>query len=183
MVKRIERSHPIGFSRLIYSAIWLIIPIMPNGIVHTRATMITTVAVGALSVCLGATPEQSFIISSGALLGTIVSPDNDVDEGFMGFHIVRVLCGDAASILYQLYWRPYALICNHRGIVSHTPIVSTIIRMVYLFAPLLIIVFTLNYEYGRSLLSLLITLFFGLCVSDCVHILLDFVTTSFKRMF
>lgn len=143
--------------------------------------MITTLAVGVSSFVFGATPETTLALTTGAVMGTVVSPDQDVDTGNYCIYVVRVLCGDFVSRLYQLYWMPYSLLVPHRSFISHSPIIGTAIRFAYLFAVPTIIIFAINKEYAVSLLPLSVTAFLGLCASDAVHIFLDSAVSLFKR--
>ena len=154
---------------------------MPSGVIHTKATVATTLVVSVSSYLFGATPETTLALSVGAFLGTVVNPDADCDNGSYSLYVVRVLCGDVVSRLYQLFWMPYSLIVKHRSFISHSPIIGTAIRFAYLFAVPAIIIFALDRYYAILLLPLSITVFCGLCVSDTVHVIMDAISTAIKR--
>ena len=137
---------------------------MPSGRVHT----ITTLALAAGSVISG----QDTALTVGILSGLILSPDLDVDGGFVGMaHLRRVpLVGSILSKCWQWFWTPYALAVPHRSHISHSVFFGTCARVGYLVIPLLAINFMgvpMKLPTGTGLW------FAGLCLADALHIFLD----------
>lgn len=112
---------------------------MPDGWVHQNATIsvATTLATTALLQAVGINHEWAHTaqIAGGSLIGIVLSPDLDIDKGFLAFkemeRTVPVL-GWLVSKTFRLYWMPYSLAIPHRATFSHGPILSTLIRLVYL---------------------------------------------------
>lgn len=137
---------------------------MPSGKTHT----ITTIGLALGSVCAF---EPALTV--GILTGLIISPDQDVDDGFIGlYHLRRIpVIGKALSLAWQIFWKPYSKVVPHRSTISHSIFFGTVLRVGYLVLPILI----LNYfglpvhlpeKFGQWLV--------GLCLSDALHIILDF---------
>jgi hypothetical protein len=102
-----------------------------------------------------------------------MSPDLDVDGGFYGFFLIRKRFGNLASIIWEQYWKLYALKMPHRGAWSHSVLISSLIRIGYLFIPILI----LGYFLGYNLLywwDWWIYLSYGVIIGDLGHIALDY---------
>lgn len=155
---------------------------MSSGVVHTKTTMITALLAGTASSFLGADMGYSIIGTFGIMLGVILSPDLDLsDTGFHGLYILRVLFGEYFSRVFQAYWTPYSMIVRHRSWISHAPIISTAIRLMYLFAPLVIVLIILGYRINEDSIISLIVLFSGIALSDCMHIAMDVLSTGIKN--
>ena len=149
---------------------------MPSGRTHTIMT--TTAA-----VALAATGHAS--AAAGALAGWILSPDLDVDAGYYGIHIVYTLAGDLAAKVWRWYWLPYARAVKHRSIVSHLPIISTAVRVVYLAAPALVAAIVTGHQAaviaaaGSPALRQALA---GLALTDAIHAVADVATTAVRRL-
>lgn len=149
---------------------------MPSGKVHTKATGVVY-ASSLILLPFVVSIEQALLFSYGCLIGMVVTPDNDVDNGHVGIGIVRHLFGSRVSDMYQAYWYPYARIMPHRGFWSHFPIISTFIRFIYLSVPFLFLSLITGWRAEINFYPLLI----GLIVVDSLHWLFDTVSTYFKR--
>jgi uncharacterized metal-binding protein len=116
-----------------------------------------------------------FILSCvGFSLQRVMTPDLDVNNGFYGFFLIRKRFGNLAAGLYQVYWKPYALILPHRGLWSHGAVISTLFRMLYLFIPIIM----LGYFLGYNLFywwDWWIYLSYGVIIADLGHICLDYI--------
>lgn len=138
---------------------------MPNGRTHTLAT-------GLLAV--GTLPLGDVGLTAGVLAGLILSPDLDVDEGFIGLaHLRRVGCvGNILSGIWRAFWYPYSKIVPHRSHISHSIFFGTVARVCYLVLPILLANFM-----GLPLVipSWFGMWFIGLCLSDALHILMDWM--------
>lgn len=143
---------------------------MPSGRVHTATTLI--LAVGSL-------PMSDPALTVGIVSGLILSPDLDVDEGFIGLaHLRRVpFVGTSLAWLWRAFWWPYSKTVPHRSAISHAPLVGTSLRVGYLALPLLAVnimgvPMTLPTDLGRW--------FIGLVLADVLHILLDWTVKNEK---
>lgn len=148
---------------------------MPSGKSHTQATVTTSILVLFLVKPI----ETALFVSLGCLIGIVVSPDLDVDVGHYGFRIIRMLFGDWVYKVWKLYWKPYAKIMKHRSVLSHFPILSTIIRFLYLFSPIFLILWSIHPQIQLNLWILWV--FLGLCLVDAIHASMDGFSTFIKR--
>ena len=96
---------------------------MASGKVHDRSVGLTAAAVGLISVLELAEPSIVIARSVGALSGYVLSPDLD-------------LCSTPMRRWEALglgwFWRPYMKALHHRSVWSHTPIVGTVGRLLYM---------------------------------------------------
>ena len=136
---------------------------MPSGRVHT----VTTIGL-AVGTCL-IVPVP---VTVGILSGLILSPDLDVDDGFIGLAHLRHLpaVGNIVSGLWQAFWYPYSRLTPHRSHISHSIFFGTCLRVAYLLLPLLAINF---FGVPIKLPTGFGAWFIGLCLSDALHIILD----------
>jgi uncharacterized metal-binding protein len=125
----------------------------------------------------------SFILAFiGFNLQRICSPDLDVDAGFYGFFLTRKKLGNFFGKLYQAFWYPYALLFPHRGLFSHSPVLSSLLRLTYLFfipIGLFLGLFHINLLYWWDWW---IYLAYGVIIADLGHLALDFIP-SFRNWY
>lgn len=147
---------------------------MPNGRVHSAATVILALSAGYLLHHNGSTLPHTLAFSAGTLAGLVLTPDLDVNEGCVSDEIVRRSTGRVGGSLWYLFWLPYSRLIPHRSPLSHLPGLGTVLRLAYVFAiPILI------YSLARGALSLPalpawgIWAAGGLALADGVHYLLD----------
>lgn len=144
---------------------------MPSGRTHS----ITTIGLALGSVCV---LEPALTV--GILSGLVISPDLDVDDGFIGLaHLRRIpVVGKFLSFVWRIFWWSYSKVVPHRSAVSHSIFFGTALRVGYLVLPILI----LNYfglpihlpeKFGQW--------FVGLCLSDALHIVLDFTIKGERK--
>lgn len=146
---------------------------MPPGYVHKHAhTLGVCVVLPFAAVMAFAEPVLGTSIAAGYLLGRVVEPDLDQisitsSEGIM---LRRFGCLGA---LWVMYWFPYSWVMPHRSVASHFPGISTAVRMLYLFWPILML---LAYTQSFDEVAALVTfgVFVGLSLSDAIHWALDF---------
>lgn len=112
----------------------------------------------------------------GCLLGLLLDPDLDQDTMMTSSEVraKRILLtipilGHIAFAVWFGWWTVYGLCHKHRGI-SHTPILGTLTRMLWL-APLWIVLYVRKVEID-PLMAL--CLFAGLVISDIGHYLRDY---------
>lgn len=182
---------------------------MPDGLTHTKATLAVSGVVLTGLVVANAPLPAVFAGAAGALSGVLLSPDLDVDDGYYGLHVLRRTLGPFSSWLWRTIWSPYAKVMSHRSYLSHFPVLSTILRVVYLYFWYQAIVLTLNVglflassPWHLSLYSApwqqmvlagegriawtpetIAPLFYvlGLSASDALHGTLDVLSTSLKH--
>lgn len=113
---------------------------------HDTVTAIATVGFAMVTVPHYYPIVQGAIIAGG-LTQLAVNPDLDLQSGSFSFNWIfkavyfftRWLgqpgwwIAEVARIGWSLYWWPYAKWFSHRSIWSHFPVLSTAIRMLYLF--------------------------------------------------
>lgn len=114
---------------------------MSDGKVHAGVSIGT--AAGILSgyglSYLTNDPISILIVSAGTLMGVFVGPDLDVDEGNISNYYIKKLF--YINSWWRVFWRPYRIGFRHRGFFSHSPILSTILRILYIFFPLFVMLF------------------------------------------
>jgi uncharacterized metal-binding protein len=147
---------------------------MPNGNVHSAATVLLAVSAGYLMYHNGLPFTQTLAVSGGTLAGLLLTPDLDVNQGCVSDQIMRRSAGRAAGGLWYIFWLPYSRLIPHRSPLSHFPVLGTTIRLAYVFAlPLLL------YALAQGTLSLpmlpawAIWSAGGLALADLLHYLLD----------
>lgn len=125
---------------------------MAPGRAHSIATL-------TASACF-ATNGQ-YLMAAGCFSGLLLTPDLDVDNGSISEYFAAGL-GYWPQKIWNAYWMPYRKIMAHRSFLSHFPVVSTIIRIVYLFWWL--------YFAGYPLPPAFVV---GLITSDTIHWMMD----------
>jgi uncharacterized metal-binding protein len=121
-------------------------------------------------------------------MGTIVTPDLDVDRAFIGDRIIKKKGGKLAQKLWLLFWMPYKTSCKHGRFMSHFPVFGTTVRLLYIFfwfilLPHLVYWFLVRPERDLALmlewyLRAIFNQYFlyGLMSSDTIHYFLDILT-------
>ncbi len=118
---------------------------MPDGLTHASASIIISWCPWMLLFASKTSPmipavtiESVTLLSAGALAGVIISPDLDVAGRTYGKAILwRSSC--LVGALWVMLWWPYSQLVEHRSILSHWPIIGTIIRVGYMISvPLLV---------------------------------------------
>lgn len=171
---------------------------MASGQVHTAVTLGATAGLGG-GFALGYfthDPTIVLLVGCGIIAGVFIGPDLDVDGGNISeYHIRKLL---KVTFLWSAFWRPYRLALRHRSFWSHGPIVSTVIRIAYIFSPPVIFIvkdqdtswLTLFFHvcisqllalpfvwllltYTEILITYIPYLFLGLLVSDILHLIFD----------
>lgn len=106
---------------------------MPNGKTHTRATVRLSILLTVSSILY--VPQlsvASLFLIPGCLLGILVTPDLDVDDGSYSYYLIRKHLGRFPCWLWKMFWLIYARSIPHRSILSHGPIIGTMIRVIYI---------------------------------------------------
>lgn len=122
---------------------------MANGRTHRTVGLVATSALAAYGVAKGY-PAEGLSAAAGCLIAaTLLNPDLDVDGGYIGNAGARAIGIDP---VYDLYFTAYRLAYKHRSKWSHFPVWSTVWRFLYLFFPLVTVVFK---DQGTSRAKLL----------------------------
>ncbi len=158
---------------------------MPMG--HTHRAINTYVCVplsiGAVAFAHW-TPLQAGVFAVGYCFATFfMNPDLDLDSiGYQSWGPLRII------------WWPYQKALSHRSFISHFPVISTLLRIIYLLWFPVLLIFLL----GSSVQSLvretifdwwpivglhLLIFILGMIISDSIHAILDVSSTELKRLF
>jgi len=163
---------------------------MPSGIIHAA---ITTVAAGGLYWGLsqaGYPDHTTMAAAAGCMAGILLTPDLDVDNPTRSHYVVYRKFGAAPFLVWLAIWYPYGKAIGHRSWLSHGPIISTIIRLLYLSIFVLLLAqipplvgYKMPWDqwltYQTKTLAMVAIL--GLMVSDTLHWAADNVSTGIKR--
>jgi uncharacterized metal-binding protein len=161
---------------------------MPSGKTHALATAITGGLLSpALVLFAGQPVTHAVAFAVGCLVGLVVTPDLDVPGGSHAMAIIGDTAGGLMGKVWRLFWFPYAryIIPRHRHPLSHLPVFSTILRLIYLFAvPVLLwyalrLILPLPQLPAVRLLPLspfMLWAISGLIASDTLHTIMDFFT-------
>jgi uncharacterized metal-binding protein len=153
---------------------------MATGIQHATATfLLTPVAAGAAYGLSHGDTTVAALAGVGCLSGILLTPDLDVDIVTTSQRwAIRWTFG--LGWLWVGMWYPYARLIKHRNFVSHSPLFSTVVRMLYLgiwytFAYALLRNFFDSEMWLWPVIFWHYTLVFtaGLVVSDVAHWVMD----------
>ncbi len=157
---------------------------MPSGKTHTRIDLFFLIIIIGIGACFWGSLVEYFgrdeMVEYGTvfviayLFGTfLLSPDLDLkaSDPLKNWGILRLL------------WRPYSHIFKHRGL-SHTPIVGTLTRVLYIFVVVYALAAMANafFDLGWKMsfndlkdmdFKIVIWALAGLCLPDLFHILAD----------
>ena len=105
---------------------------MPSGKVHSVSNIVVALSGATTMLLLERGTEGIMGVATGAMIGILCGPDQDVDGGNIADYIIRRYTGVAVEVMWDCAWTPYRKICKHRGLLSHAPIISTVLRIAYL---------------------------------------------------
>lgn len=117
---------------------------MATGVIHQRVALITLGTTGVLGVLvtIGGAPDVAIGMIAGATSGALITPDIDQEgrtrEEQRLYDIP--LIGPFVGWVWQWFWYGYAIIFRHRG-VSHTLVIGTFTRILYLVGASLLVWF------------------------------------------
>ncbi len=157
---------------------------MPMGVTHRRINTVATVGLTGAALYIGWTPLQAGCLLVGASFATFfMNPDLDLHSiGYTSWGPLRFI------------WLPYQKIMGHRCWMSHFPVISTFIRIVYLLW-LPSVIFLLLNAGVRSAIKDDVNAWFplfapyamvfilGMIFSDTLHTILDISNTEIKNLF
>jgi uncharacterized metal-binding protein len=158
---------------------------MPMGRTHRAINTALCVPLTAGSIVLSHwSPLQALSCAAGYCFATFfMNPDLDLDSvGYQSWGPLRII------------WWPYQKILAHRSYFSHFPVISTILRLIYLmWFPVLMLVLLGGsiqlvvretiFDWWPIFGAYLLMFIMGMVISDAIHAILDVVSTSFKRRF
>lgn len=89
-------------------------------------------ALGGLSLALTGTTSgpAAAAFGAGALVGIVLTPDLDLQTGSISQRSMGRF-GLIVATFWRMWWIPYAALLGHRSFWSHTPVIGTVIRLVY----------------------------------------------------
>jgi len=154
---------------------------MPDGKTHSA---ITAVAAGVITVSLwraGFTGEEVRLAATGCLTGIVLSPDLDVDGGFLGHVLVTKYLGKIVGTIWRVFWWPYAVLAPHRSWMSHAPLISTLLRLGYCYGTYFVVCAILQVPAWVPEPHMALYSCSGLVVSDTLHYIADIISTYLKR--
>ncbi|HEX2915544.1 MAG TPA: metal-binding protein [Chloroflexia bacterium] len=156
---------------------------MPMGTTHRTINTVVSVPVCAGALFLGWTPAHVVCLAGGYTFATFfMNPDLDLNSlGYKSWGWLRII------------WWPYQRILAHRCWISHFPVISTILRVIYLMwfpLALLLLLGSAAQSATREaifdwwpVLALPVILFIvGMIISDSLHAILDTSSTELKHL-
>lgn len=152
---------------------------MADGITHARFNTGALIALGAgCTVLYGlyGQPQEIFFILPGALLSYFVDPDM-MDQHQVTTHGERRLYKIfwPLGFIIECYMYPLAKLLSHRSIFSHLPGLNSLVRLLYLFGPMLYCLYgsQVFIDLWTNYYNVLIMLYLGSVIMDTMHALLD----------
>lgn len=110
--------------------------LMADGFTHSAATAGLVAGVGTGYVISSlVSPEHVPWILLGAAAGLVLSPDMDVDGGWIGHYWIRKVLGRPGEWYFNTIVTPYQKSFKHRSFWSHFPLISTALRLIYFVFP------------------------------------------------
>ena len=157
---------------------------MSAGCVHQKASV--ALAGGFLLGSFAFGPGWEY--AAGALVGVLLTPDLDVDNGYIGNNIIRQGLGYWGDKVWDVIWYFYRRSLKHGSELSHFPVVSTLFRLAYLYFFVIIIPYVVlhlffpgtwgDLQWMMELGVKHYKLILGLMGSDIIHWGLDILTTE-----
>lgn len=155
-----------------------------KGTEHKIANVASGVFLTTTSFLVFQRLDLSLAAAVGSLIGTVVTPDYDLDSALPRSFMTRI---PFVSLMWGMMWWPYQRSVKHRSWVSHSPFVSTVLRALYMFfwfsaVSLLLLVMGITnvWAYDAVLwmgenFQIVMMVFFCWMFQDLVHLFQDFV--------
>ncbi len=148
---------------------------MSSGKTHDKVNSI--VAISILGLGIATQTYELTLLSLGLAVGTIwLSPDIDIPNS---------LPSQRFGVLKSLLVPYQELSGHHRSWISHTPVISTLIRLIYFCSPLVgYLLFKGEHEliHKVTLSREFLYLLAGLEISTDIHLLLDWQYSTVKQI-
>ena len=154
---------------------------MPSGKTHAVMTVTATAGITVGMALAGFPPQDIQNATMGCMTGIILSPDLDVDGGFLGHGIMQKYFGVIFGTIWKAFWLPYAWFFPHRSEGSHFPVISTLGRVFYVYGMYFCICVDFNINPWVPDVRTAFYLISGLVVSDTLHYFADKIATALKR--
>lgn len=162
---------------------------MSSGKVHTVASLL--MSGGFLTGTLFTRDLTDVDYAVGALVGTVLTPDLDVDKGFVGDLYVKQRFGFVAYKVWRGIWHFYRRSVKHGSELSHFPVLGTVFRLAYLFffaivipSVLLSVLFGVDAEaeiaWWAGVMREHWKVVVGLMAADTHHYIMDIATANDK---
>lgn len=156
---------------------------MSSGRTHAAVTLIASTGSAFLLYRYGWPSGQAVAFCVGGLVGLLVNPDLDVNNGSISQRMVRKSAGCLPGLIWAGFWHPYALLIRHRSPLSHWPILGTVLRLTYLVLIGHLVWLGLHLTFGLAPITThtsalilpvwALPAFLGLCLSDGLHFVFD----------
>jgi len=149
---------------------------MPGGRIHVASSIVVATSGAATMLLLDRGIDGIVGVATGATIGILINCDADVDGGSIADFIIRHYTGRIVEVAWDLTWLLYRKVCRHRGFMSHFPIISTIIRIIYLYIFYFLIITPIRWVSGFVHIDWPLFLwwaFVGLVLADTAHYGLD----------
>lgn len=118
---------------------------MPDGSSHAAASILIAgvpwpiwMANNIRPILPAITLEAAMGISFGCLAGILISPDLDLEDLTLSKSIMYRSNG-LVGVIWAALWWPYSQLVKHRSILSHGPIIGTLLRLAYLVGTTLLV--------------------------------------------
>ena len=141
---------------------------MPSGQVHHFTTLAAGTSTVVAMVCTGFPTSEIVAVGAGFATTFFINPDLDLNTAFPG--------RDPRRWLWWAYWYPYSRLLPHRHFISHFPIISTLVRVLYAAWP-----FAILGVLDQRVSAWFIPFIIGMIISDTLHFVMDVTSTSIKR--
>jgi uncharacterized metal-binding protein len=135
---------------------------MTTGRIHSQAVFTAATCFAVMAVAKSDPPL--LWTSAGAFAGLLINPDLDLNsETISDYFILTVpVIGKPLGLFWRTYTWLYRRLFKHRSFWTHTPIVGTIIRLVYF-----------GWWMWFAFQTLPVEFVIGLAAADVLHWLLD----------
>ena len=158
---------------------------MPMGTTHRRINTALSIPLTAGALTIGWSPLYTVGMVVGYTFATFfMNPDLDLYSlGYKSWGWLRFI------------WWPYQKALGHRSFASHFPVISTILRIIYLLWFPILLLFLLSAsarsafthdDFPSWLLSIspyAVVFVIGMILSDSIHAILDVSSTELKHIF
>lgn len=157
---------------------------MASGRIHATSNFVAGVFLTTTTFLVFQDTNLTLAAATGSFAGLTITPDYDLNHSLPRSVITRI---PYISILWLAMWKPYSLFFKHRSFWSHSPVFSTLIRIIYLmfwltlFTELLGYLDMINWDmldiFGIMWEYYDLTLMFLFCwvFQDVIHLWFDFV--------
>lgn len=145
---------------------------MATGKVHAQKTRgnLKIIAVGSIALLIYSHHAPVIGLTIGAVIGHYLTPDYDLNHVQYTQRLLIRKCW-LLGWIWRIYWYPYSILCTHRG-SSHSWPLGTLIRLLYMLAPLAVLALIyIPIITGVSIWLLFI--FVGQSLQDFSHLRLD----------